>query len=277
MLKKILLLAGQIFLFILAVSLPALIAAAFDEHFKSPILALVSNIAAIVASIYAYKFIMGWFSAPVPSGLNLENWRPRFIQGGSLGAILALAYFLFEFFGFFPTEKPTDFNFLNNFALALGISLMAGFLEEITFRGIIFGLSEKVLGTSIAIVVQAVLFGIAHILRPDVQMIDIIELTSAGLLFGAAYVVTRTLWFSIGMHFTFDWLGMLQPGAIEAMEKKGIPYTTTEIGLLMLFALVEIVIAWHMLKKARAEGKWQEPVWRIPPVPAAQVTENETA
>jgi uncharacterized protein len=274
MLKQILLLAGRQCLLILAVSIPTLITGLADM-LKSPALLLIVDVLAIALCLFVYRFMMGRFGAAVPAGLHAVDWRRRFTQGCVLGAILALIYFVPTYLGFFKVEIPASYHVLNNLLIAMAYSLTAGFIEEIIFRGIIFGLSEPVLGTGIALAMQAALFGLAHLARPDVQWADVAEMMCAGLLFGAAYVVTRTLWLSIGMHFAFDWLVMLQPGAIEAMDKKSIPYTATEMILLTLFACLEIAIAWRMLKQAREQGKWVAPVWKMPAV--AKIAENESA
>jgi membrane protease YdiL (CAAX protease family) len=259
--KNIISLIGKTLFSLVLVLIPAQLIG-FAELMKIPLLSLIITIIAISACVAVYSGVMNYLV--MPTGLNTQNWRPRFMQGVGLGVLLILIYFVFLMGGHFQTVTPPKFNFLDNLVTALALALAAGFLEEIMCRGILFGFSEKLLGTGIGVFFQAIIFGALHIARPDVQLADVLEISCAGLLFGAAYAMTRTLWFSIGMHFTFDFLAFLEPGAIEAMEKKGVPYTTTEFYLLMLLALFEVALAWHMLKKARVAGNWIGPLWKQP-------------
>ena len=74
-------------------------------------------------------------------------------------------------------------------------ALMIPFVEELFFRGFLFtGLAAR-FGAVTGLVVSAALFAIAH---ADVR--TMIPIFVAGLLFGWAYYLTRSLWVPIGAH-----------------------------------------------------------------------------
>lgn len=78
--------------------------------------------------------------------------------------------------------------------------------EEIVFRGVLFRIPERALGTRFALLLSGVLFALAHLPNENVTMLAIANTAMAGLLFSAAYLVTRRLWLPIGLHFAWNFL-----------------------------------------------------------------------
>jgi uncharacterized protein len=85
--------------------------------------------------------------------------------------------------------------------------LLAGAaLEELLFRGVIFRLLAEWSGTWIALGASALLFGGAHLLNPGATWVSTSAIAvEAGLLLGAGFIVTRSLWFPIAMHFAWNY------------------------------------------------------------------------
>lgn len=78
-------------------------------------------------------------------------------------------------------------------------------IEEMLFRGVIFRLTEEWTGTWIALAVSAALFGLAHAANPGATWVSTLAIAlEAGILLAAAFVVTRNLWFPIGLHFAWN-------------------------------------------------------------------------
>ncbi|WP_165776680.1 CPBP family intramembrane glutamic endopeptidase [Bifidobacterium simiarum] len=83
----------------------------------------------------------------------------------------------------------------------LTLGLTAGVAEEIMMRGILLRLVEESLGSWGAVAVSALVFGLLHVLNPDGTLWGGIAIAiEAGLLFGAIYLATRSLWWCIGFH-----------------------------------------------------------------------------
>lgn len=87
--------------------------------------------------------------------------------------------------------------------LALGIG--AGFIEEILFRGILLRLLDAWLGSWAALAITSVLFGLMHLLNDGASVLTALGLViEAGVLLGAAYLLTRRLWLVIGIHIAWN-------------------------------------------------------------------------
>jgi CAAX protease family protein len=88
---------------------------------------------------------------------------------------------------------------------SVGISLSSAVSEELVFRGLLFRLAERSLGTWPAMGISAVLFGALHFANPGAGLVSTVAITlESGLLLCAAYILTRNLWFAIGLHFGWD-------------------------------------------------------------------------
>src|SRR5205085_1853499 len=73
------------------------------------------------------------------------------------------------------------------------------------FRGVIFRITEESLGTWIALAISSLLFGGAHLLNPHSTLAAASAIAiEAGLLLGAAYVLTRSLWLGIAIHAAWN-------------------------------------------------------------------------
>lgn len=81
----------------------------------------------------------------------------------------------------------------------------AAIAEEILFRAVLYRLFEELVGTWGALGFSAVLFGAAHLSNPDATLWGALAIAlEAGVLFAALYAVTRSLWWTIGLHFSWN-------------------------------------------------------------------------
>ena len=79
-------------------------------------------------------------------------------------------------------------------------------VEEILFRGVLFRLPERSLGSWRALVLSALVFALAHLPNAGITLLAVLNTALAGLLFAAAYLATRRLWLAIGMHFAWNFI-----------------------------------------------------------------------
>ena len=87
----------------------------------------------------------------------------------------------------------------------LAISVGAAVIEELLFRGAIFRIVEATLGTWIALAISALLFGAAHLGNENASWLAAAAIAlEAGVMLGAAYVLTRRLWLPIGIHAAWN-------------------------------------------------------------------------
>lgn len=89
---------------------------------------------------------------------------------------------------------------------AISMAVSAAVFEELLFRGVLFRIVEEWLGSWVALVVSSVVFGGVHLMNPAATMTGAIFIAiEAGILLGAAYMLTRRLWMSMGFHAAWNW------------------------------------------------------------------------
>jgi membrane protease YdiL (CAAX protease family) len=88
---------------------------------------------------------------------------------------------------------------------SFGLMCAVAAAEELIFRGVLFRIVEEMAGTWGALIVSALIFGALHLVNPDATVWGALAIAiEAGLMFGAAYAATRTLWLPIGMHLGWN-------------------------------------------------------------------------
>ncbi len=98
------------------------------------------------------------------------------------------------------------FNPVSFMVPAIAMALSSGVFEELLFRGVLLRSVEAWLGTWAALVVSALVFGLLHLLNPEGTMEGALFIAvEAGILLGAAYMLTRRLWMSMGFHFAWNY------------------------------------------------------------------------
>lgn len=79
--------------------------------------------------------------------------------------------------------------------------------EEVLFRGVLFRLIDERFGFWWAMGLSSLMFGFIHIFQPGATIWSSIAIAvEAGLLLGAAYKWTGTLWFPIGIHLAWNFI-----------------------------------------------------------------------
>lgn len=238
---------------------------------------IAAGAAALVAVVLGY--------ATYAAYVRIAEKRPliEFGRAGAwreLGAGLALGFALFgtvigilAMFGLYQVRGVrTDLTLL---VIPLAISVGAGVLEEILFRGVIFRIVESSLGTWIALGISALLFGAVHLGNPNASVIGAVAIMlEAGIMLGGAYLLTRRLWLPIGIHIAWNFT----QGGIFSVPVSGIALTGLIDGTLsgpdwlsggvfgaeasIVAVIVCLGLAIWLLRKAAQRGHIMPPRWR---------------
>ncbi|MBU7581085.1 MAG: CPBP family intramembrane metalloprotease [Porphyrobacter sp.] len=81
----------------------------------------------------------------------------------------------------------------------------AGFVEELMFRGVMFRWIEEFGGSWAALIVTSGLFGLVHMGNANATWMSGLTIAAvAGTLLGGAYMLTRSLWLPVGLHFGWN-------------------------------------------------------------------------
>ncbi len=101
------------------------------------------------------------------------------------------------------------FDGINPFTVMLLVPLaelvLVGLAEEMVFRGVIFGVTERSLGSKAAIAISALVFSLAHLPNDGVSPLAIAVIVAVGVMQAAIYLATRSLWVCIGVHIAWNY------------------------------------------------------------------------
>ena len=113
---------------------------------------------------------------------------------------------------------PAGWGSSKGIAAAFALAVMAGFLEELLFRGYLFRLSSRIVGSWGALLLTSALFGLAHLANKGATFSSgVTIMLEAGVLLGAAYTLTGRLWLPIGLHIAWNFT----EGAVFGMQISG--------------------------------------------------------
>ena len=166
--------------------------------------------------------------------LREQGFRPPvakpLLVGAALGvAILGLSWAVIVLAGGYEVDGviaplPVDF------ALNLSLFAAVAIWEELYFRGVVLRLLEDWLGTWTALGISALFFGWVHFDNPNATWFTATAIAiEAGILLGGTFVLTRSLWMPIGLHFTWNVTqGPLLGLAVSGAQFGGIVVTNVQ-------------------------------------------------
>ncbi len=82
--------------------------------------------------------------------------------------------------------------------------LLVAFNEELVSRGFLLGNLSRMTNKYLAVFIVAILFSFAHFFNPNINLMGKLNIFLAGILLGVPYIYTKSLWFSIGLHFSWN-------------------------------------------------------------------------
>lgn len=102
--------------------------------------------------------------------------------------------------------------------------LNAGFVEELIFRGVMFRWIEEFGGSWAALFITSALFGLVHMGNTNATWMSGLTIAAvAGTLLGGAYMLTRSLWLPVGLHFGWNVTqGLVWDVPVSGMDVDGL-------------------------------------------------------
>ncbi|MFC0433887.1 CPBP family intramembrane glutamic endopeptidase [Kutzneria buriramensis] len=169
-----------------------------------PIVGLVVGLVIGCLVLLVYVGLVRWLEhRRTPAELALADALPGLGKGVLLGFGLFVATLavIALFGGYHVLGYGSVFGMLN----ALGLMWTVAVGEELVFRGALYRILEEKTGTYWAIVISGLVFGGVHVVNPHGTVIGALAIAiEAGLLTGAAYAATRSLWLVIGFHMAWN-------------------------------------------------------------------------
>ena len=140
-----------------------------------------------------------WIERRAPAELAIHRALPELATGtlAGLGLFCIVMGILWAAGVYHPEGWSAHALLARGFLFAL----LAGILEEILFRGLLFRLFSKIVGTWGALLLTSALFGLAHAANHGATVSSSLAIAlEAGILLGTAYAATSRLWLPIGLH-----------------------------------------------------------------------------
>ena len=140
-------------------------------------------------------------------------------------------------------------------ASQLFLCFLVGVAEEVVFRGYVLQVLERRWGSMIALLLSSIFFGLEHLQNPGETAVDVVNvIVDAGVPLAAAYLMSRSLWLSIGLHcgwnfYIYVFFGV--PSGFRVVPEMHFTQTLCE-----LEALLQLVLAILFVVLAVRKGRW---------------------
>ena len=203
--KWLLLLIAGSFLFILAYGFSS-IPTALDEAVNVPV--WLQAILCVVTSAGVLALYGGWWKWTEKRKAADLPLR-RLAGDTALGFGVGILFFILVtgcialLGGYRVGSVNWDWNAL---VRSLFMFLVVGVGEVVLFRGIVFRMIDDRWGTAVGLIASALIFGFVHISNNNATVWSSLAIAvEAGLLLGAAYKWSGTLWVPIGIHWSWNY------------------------------------------------------------------------
>lgn len=195
----------RILLALLAVCVPVALALVFSNQI--PDRAMRAYWPPLLAALLGYCGY-AWYVRRIEGRALAELRGPRAARELGAGLVLGALLFLAAIGLLLASGSYQLTGSGNPAVLAKSLSEMVfvALVEEILFRGILFRLPERALGTWAALAVSSAIFALAHLPNDGLTLLAVVNTAVAGLAFAAAYLATRRLWLAVGMHFAWNFI-----------------------------------------------------------------------
>lgn len=169
----------------------------------NPWLSLLLGGLTAVLSVFVYRWVVGRTEGRPVTELAREGARGSLYRGTMLG--VALFGCVIANIALLGDYDVHGFGSLTGAIGLVGFMAAAAVTEELMFRGLLFRLVERGLGTYAALALSSVLFGAMHLFNEHATLLGAVAIAiEAGGMLGAAYAATRSLWLPIGLHFGWN-------------------------------------------------------------------------
>lgn len=171
----------------------------------SPWMALASAAAMALVALAVYAGFVGFVEGRPVQELSLPRAGFEFAGGLLIGARLyAACVGVLVLLGIYRVD---GFNAPTVLLSAMAMALSSGIFEELIYRGVLFRILEESLGSWMALILASLFFGLRHLSNPDGTLQGALFIAvEAGVLLGAAYMLTRRLWLAMGLHMAWNYV-----------------------------------------------------------------------
>lgn len=153
-----------------------------------------------------------------------RGWVGDLVLGLALGGVQMAVIFLVEWAGgWLAVDLLGGAALLRGLGagvMAVALFLLVALGEELMFRGYLLVNLREGSGTVLAVGISSALFGIFHALNPNFNLLALINIMLAGLVFAYAWLITGNLWLPMAYHFGWNFF----QGAVFSLPVSGARY-----------------------------------------------------
>lgn len=170
------------------------------------------------ACIFSYILFFKKYDKRIITEFSTKGIVKNISFGVLMSFILqSLTIFVMSLNGYYSIVNINPISFI---VIPFAIMFTVAIIEEILVRGIIFRILEEKLGSYISLSISSLLFGIFHLANAHSTFLSSLCITTAGFLFGAAFIYSRNLWLPIALHFAWNFTQSGIFGAITSGNEK---------------------------------------------------------
>jgi membrane protease YdiL (CAAX protease family) len=182
------------------------------------ILVIADAAVSLVAMFFLYRLYARWIeqrkAVEISGPKCLSEWGSGMLI--SLGLVGFTVLFM-AFLGYYRIESVDSPGVLIEAFAFFG---MGAFIQVLIFRLVLYRVAEEILGSWLAFVLIAFIFGIFHIGNPDAGVWSTLSLVIGDVLLFAAFIYTRRIWLVWGIHWGWNFFqdgvfGMPNSGLTE--------------------------------------------------------------
>ena len=214
----------------------------------------------IVQCLIIRKYCKGQFLGSI--GLSYDEDSIKYVSKGvCVGLIGTILIYLTIFLMKIGFYEGTGFKFYESkvvlsFIISMFIrAFFAGVCEEVFFRGILLNYLAKYKGKTFGLLVSSLIFTVFHCSRYT----DIYQLSSVllcGISLGYLYIITKSLYMPIGLHFATDFFMNLvslkdQPSLLilDINSRFSVDYLTQTLFILLGVSYVILILILFLIDK----------------------------
>ena len=223
-----------------------------------------------VVMIAAYRFLVRVLEQRTAEELRNSTAVRGLVPGALVGAgLFVLVYVILWALG---AVTFGGFDGLAGLGHALAIAISSAVGEEIVFRGVVYRRLEERLGTALALLVSAIVFGLVHAGNTGANWVSTLAIAlESGVLLALAYAATRSLWLPIGLHFGWNFTeGGIFGAAVSGGEYSGLIHAPlsgpalitggafgpeASLAALVVSLSAGVALAWYVVHT----GRWRRP------------------
>jgi CAAX protease family protein len=193
-----------VILFIVATTVAAVIDKLLLSSVRGFSFEMKFDLLAIPLLIIVYELVIRRLGEHPRDDYRDARWLHHLLIGLGAGlGIFSLAVAIAAALGVYHLNGEGDFSGLLPALIASAVFPAVN--EELLFRGILFRWIEDFGGSWAALLVTSALFGCAHLLNPHATALAAVGIAfEAGVMLGAAYMLTRSLWLPMGLHAAWN-------------------------------------------------------------------------